>query len=184
MIKINLKISGAFKGKIDYYFDKRGFFCDLNTKKFKDLNKINFYNNCLSFSKKNVIRGLHYQTKNLQGHFIHVIKGKILDVGIDLRLKSKSFKKITCNILGFKTNNTLYLPPGVAHGFVALSEENLIFYSLSNNYNKKYERTIKFEKNLVQKKYRKYFNKKLIFSERDIKNCINFSDMSKKDFLQ
>ena len=104
-------------------------------------------------------------------------------MGIDLRLKSKSFKKITCNILGFKTNNTLYLPPGVAHGFVALSEENLIFYSLSNNYNKKYEKTIRFEKSLVPKKYRKFFNKKLIFSERDIKNCFNFSDMTRKDFI-
>jgi dTDP-4-dehydrorhamnose 3,5-epimerase len=183
MIKIDLKISGAFKGKIDYYFDKRGFFCDLSTKKFKDLNKINFYNNCISSSKKNVIRGLHYQTKNLQGHFIHVIKGKILDVGIDLRLKSKSFKKITCNILGFKTFNTLYLPPGVAHGFIALSEENLIFYSLSNNYDKKYEKIIRFEKSLFPKKYRKFFEKKLIFSKRDIKNCINFSDMTRKDFI-
>ena len=184
MKQVNLKISGAFKIKIKYFYDKRGFFCDLNVKKFKELRKLNFSNNCLSFSKKNVIRGLHYQTENLQGHFIHIINGKILDVGIDLRLKSKTFKKITCNILDTRKYNTLYLPPGVAHGFISLSKENLIFYSLSEVYNKKKEKIIKFEKNLVDPKYRDHFNKKLIFAEKDIKNCISLSDMTKKDFIK
>lgn len=184
MKEINLKISGAFKSKIKYFFDERGFFCDLNITKFKRLKKINFSKNCLSYSKKNVIRGLHYQTKNSQGHFIHIIKGKVLDVGIDLRLSSKTFRKVTCNIIDTKNYNTLYLPPGVAHGFIALSKENLIFYRLSGVYNKSKEKIIKFEKSLVDAKYRNHFNKKLIFAEKDIKNCIRLSDMTKKNFIK
>ena len=97
MIKVSKKkIENLLIFNTKTYRDKRGYFREIFKEK---LIKKRFPFQVMSFSKKNVIRGLHYQTKNLQGHFIHIINGKILDVGIDLRLRSKTFKKITCNIV-------------------------------------------------------------------------------------
>ena len=81
------------------YKDKRGYFKELL--KEKDL-KNSFPFKVMSFSKKNVIRGLHLQSKNSQGKFVSVIKGKIFDVVVDLRKNSKTFGKALTSILSEK----------------------------------------------------------------------------------
>ena len=108
------------------YKDSRGFFMELL--KNKDLKK-NFPFVVCSYSKKNVIRGLHIQTKNPQGKYISVLKGKIIDIVIDLRKSSKTFGKTFKIILSDKNCKSLFIPPGFAHGFCGLDRDNYIIYN-------------------------------------------------------
>ena len=120
--------------------DNRGYFKELL--KEKDLKK-KFPFLVMSFSKKNVIRGLHLQTKNPQGKFVTIIKGKIFDVAVDLRKKSKTFGKIFTCILSEKNKRSIFIPPGFAHGFQALGKENYIIYSCTKYREKQNEITIR-----------------------------------------
>jgi len=106
--------------------DKRGYFKELIRE--KEL-KARFPFVVMSFSKKNVIRGLHLQSKNSQGKFVSVIKGKIFDVVVDLRKNSKTYGKKLTSILSEKNSKSIYVPPGFAHGFCGLSKENYVVYS-------------------------------------------------------
>ena len=121
--------------------DKRGYFKELL--KEKKLKK-RFPFLVMSFSKKNVIRGLHLQKKNSQGKFISVIKGKIFDVAVDLRKNSKTYGKYLSTILSEKNSKSIFIPPGFAHGFCALSKENYVVYSCTKYRDEKSEIGIKF----------------------------------------
>ena len=116
--------------------DKRGFFKELFKEK---LIKKKFPFLISSFSKKNVIRGLHMQLKNPQGKLLTVIKGKIFDVVLDLRFNSKTFGKIYKIELSERNSKSLYIPPGFAHGFCGLDKENYIIYSCTKYRNKQSE---------------------------------------------
>ena len=111
------------------YKDSRGYFKELLRE--KNLKK-KFPFTVMSFSKKNVIRGLHLQTKKSQGKFISVLKGKIFDVAVDLRKNSRTFGKCFKSILSEKNNKSVDIPPGFAHGFCALDKENYVIYSCTN----------------------------------------------------
>ena len=124
------------------YKDERGYFKELLReneikKKFPFL--------VMSYSKKNVIRGLHLQQRKSQGKFVTVIKGKIYDVVIDLRKKSKTFGKKYSIILSDKNCKSLYVPEGFAHGFCALDKDNYVVYSCTNYRDKQSEIGIKFD---------------------------------------
>jgi len=121
--------------------DKRGYFKELIRE-----NKINkkFPFLVTSYSRKNVIRGLHLQRKNSQGKFISVIKGKIFDVALDLRKNSKTFGLYYKCILSSRNSKSLYVPPGFAHGFQALEEENYVIYSCTNYRDSLSETSIKY----------------------------------------
>ena len=93
----------------------------------------------ISLSKKNVIRGLHLQIKKPQGKFLTVLKGKIFDVALDCRKKSRTFGKYFSIILSEKKNNSLYIPEGFAHGYCSLTENSLLHYKMTNYRNTKYE---------------------------------------------
>ena len=96
----------------------------------------------MSYSKQNVVRGLHIQTKNSQGKFVTVIKGKIFDVAIDLRKNSKTFGKVYSCILSEKNSKSIFIPEGFAHGFQGLGKENYIIYSCTKYREKNSEVTI------------------------------------------
>ena len=98
----------------------------------------------MSYSKRGVIRGLHLQKRKSQGKFISVLKGKILDVAVDLRKKSKTYGKHFRSILSEKNSKSIYIPPGFAHGFCGLEKENYVIYSCTNYRDKKSEITIKW----------------------------------------
>jgi len=87
---------------------------------------------------------LHYQIKKPQDKFIGVLKGKILDVVVDLRKKSKTFGHHYKIILTEKRARYLFVPKGFAHGFLGLDKENIVLYSCSNYRYGKYERSIKW----------------------------------------
>ena len=172
-----MKIKSHFK---DLFLIKNRSFKD-NRGYFKELIRENVINKkfpflVMSFSKKNVIRGLHIQTINSQGKFISVLKGKIFDVVIDLRKNSKTFGRIYKCVLSEKNNTSIYVPPGFAHGFQALENENYIVYSCTKYRNKKSETTIKFDDKELNIKWP---IKKFIISAKD-KKGISLSEFKKK----
>ena len=150
--------------------DSRGYFRELLLEK-KLKKKFKF--NVVSMSKKNVIRGLHIQTKHAQGKFITVIKGKIFDVAVDFRKNSKTFGKHFKIILSDKNCTSIYIPEGFAHGFGGLEKENVVVYSCTNYRFKKGERGIKWnDKNLKIK----WNISKPIISSKDKQNK-SFKDL-------
>ena len=123
------------------FIDKRGYFKELIREE-KIKKKFPFL--VMSFSKKNVIRGLHIQKKKSQGKFVSVIKGKIFDVAVDLRKNSKTFGKYYRCTLSEKNGKSVFIPPGFAHGFQALENENYIVYSCTQYRNSTSENVIQF----------------------------------------
>lgn len=95
-----------------------------------------FVQDNVSRSQKNVIRGLHFQRyPHTQGKLVGVMKGKILDIAVDLRKDSKTYGKYVSVELNDENNRMLWVPPGFAHGFIAL-EESIVHYKVTNEYNK------------------------------------------------
>ena len=127
-------------------------------------------------SKKNVLRGFHFQSKNKQSKFVNVLKGKILDVVIDLRRNSKTFGKFFKIILSKKNALGLYIPSGFAHAYYSYDKENIIYYKLNNYYNPKYESGIIFNDKRLKIKWPK---KKMIVSKKD-RNLLTISQFKKK----
>ncbi len=117
--------------------DKRGSFREVLRRNFF-LNK-KFVFTCASESKKNVIRGLHLQTKYAQGKYLTVLKGEIFDVAVDLRKNSKNFGKYFSINLSDKNGLSIYIPAGFAHGFLALEKNNIITYNCTNYRSEKHE---------------------------------------------
>ena len=152
--------------------DKRGYFKELL--KEKKLKK-RFPFLVMSFSKKNVIRGLHLQKKNSQGKFISVIKGKIFDVVVDLRKNSKTYGKYLSTILSEKNSKSIFIPPGFAHGFCTLSKENYVVYSCTKYRDEKSEIGIKFNDKDLKIKWP---IKKPIISAKD-KNNLSLKEFKK-----
>ena len=93
-------------------------------------------------SKQNIFRGFHFQTRNKQSKFVNVLKGRILDIVVDLRKKSKTFGKVFKIILSSNNALGLFIPSGFAHAYLSLDEENIIYYKLDNYYAPKYENGI------------------------------------------
>ena len=138
---IKTKFDGLILVKNKKFSDTRGYFKELIVE--KNI-KLKFPFHVMSFSKKNVIRGLHIQTKNPQGKFVTVIKGKIFDVAVDLRKESKTYGKCFSKILSAKNSLSIYIPPGFAHGFCALDKENFVVYSCTQYRNARSETGIKY----------------------------------------
>ena len=136
---INKKIKNLFLIKHKKFKDKRGYFQELLIEK-KISKKFPFI--VMSYSKKNVVRGLHLQTIKSQGKFVSVLKGKIFDVAVDLRKNSKTYGKHYKCILSEKNNTSIFIPPGFAHGFQALEKENYVVYSCTNYRDKNSEVSI------------------------------------------
>ena len=127
-------------------------------------------------SKKNVLRGFHFQSKFKQAKFVSVLKGRILDCVIDLRKKSKSFGKSFSIVLSEKNCKSLYIPEGFAHAYYSLDKENIIYYKLDNYYSPNYENGIIYnDKNLKIN----WGRKKIILSKKD-KKLNSLNDFVKK----
>ena len=123
-------------------------------------------------SRKNVLRGFHFQSKFQQVKYVSVLKGKILDYVIDLRKKSKTFGKSFSIILSENNCKSLYIPAGFGHAYYSFSKLNIIYYKLSNYYHPKFEDGILWnDKNLKFK----WPAKKPIISLKD-KKLITFLD--------
>ncbi len=120
--------------------DKRGSFREVFQNRVEKKNHFIF--DCMSFSKKNVLRGLHFQKKKSQAKLLTVVKGKIFDVCVDLRKSSKTYGQYFSIELSEKSVFSILIPAGFAHGFVCLSKECYVYYKCSNYRDKKSETTI------------------------------------------
>ena len=96
----------------------------------------------MSSSKKGVLRGLHIQTIKSQAKIITVTHGKIFDVAVDLRKKSKTFGKYVSIVISDKSDFSFFIPEGFAHGFLCLSDKCTVNYKCSNFRNAKSEKTL------------------------------------------
>ena len=121
------------------YRDKRGYLKELLRE-----NKIKkkFVVSILSFSKKNVLRGLHFQTKNPQGKYISVLRGKIFDVAVDIRKGSPTFLNYVAVELSPENGRQLVVPKGFAHGFQTLTDDCLVLYKVDQFYSKEDDQNI------------------------------------------
>ena len=165
------KISKPYLIKKRKFSDKRGYFQELFLQKEIKI-KIKF--TALAKSKKNVIRGMHFQLRNKQTKIISVISGKILDVAINLKKNSKEFGKIYYYILN--EGDTVFVPNHYAHGYECLSKKASIIYHLDNYRDAKNESGIPFNDKDLKIRWK---TKKPVISERD-QNHFSFLDFKKK----
>ena len=135
------KIKDLIILRSEVHKDNRGFFKEISKKK---ILKKNLVFDCLSRSKKNTIRGLHFQKTNPQGKLITVVEGEIIDVAVDLRKKSKTFGHHVAIKIKHDSNFSIYIPEGFAHGFVCLSKKCTLYYRCTNYRHKKSESTLRW----------------------------------------
>ena len=167
------KIKGLLLIKAKKFKDSRGFLREIFLEK---LIKKKFKFFLISSSRKNVFRGLHFQLKKPQGKIVSVIKGKIYDVVVDLRKKSKTFGKSYSVILSNDNCNSLYIPPGFAHGFIGLDKENIVTYALTQYRSITSENSIDWlDKDLKIK----WPTRNVIISKKD-NNGLTFKEVKKK----
>ena len=170
MIVKKTKIKDLLVFESKNFYDKRGLFRELALEK---LIKKRFIFSVVSKSKRNVLRGLHMQKKFKQGKYVSVLKGKVLDVVVDCRKKSKTFGKHYKIILSEKNCKSIFIPPGFIHGFLGLEKENIINYMCTNYRNKNSEIGVKWDDVNLKINWN---IKKPILSQKD-KNNLNFKDI-------
>jgi dTDP-4-dehydrorhamnose 3,5-epimerase len=103
---------------------------------------IEFVQDNRSLSNKNVLRGLHYQLARPQGKLIQALRGEVFDVAVDLRRASPTFGHWTGRTLSEANRLIMWIPPGFAHGVLALSEQAEILYKLTDFWSRAHERAI------------------------------------------
>ena len=174
IIKTNFSFLKLYKRET--FIDKRGYFRELFLEKI--LNK-KFVFDYYSLSKKNVLRGIHLQLKKPQGKLITVMSGRIFDVALDCRPKSKTFGQSFTIELSEKENISLYIPEGFAHGFCSMVDNTILHYKCTNYRDKSSETGIYWkDKNLgISWPKKKYF-----VSAKDEKNILFENFIKSKKF--
>lgn len=134
------KINGVFLIKPQVFKDNRGhFFESFNSKKFNEATglDVQFVQDNQSLSSKNVLRGLHFQHPPFaQAKLVSVIKGEVLDVVVDIRKESDTFGEYIAENLNEENHHQLFIPEGMAHGFLTLKDDTIFSYKCSNYYDK------------------------------------------------
>ena len=134
------KINGVFLIKPQVFKDNRGhFFESFNSKKFNEATglDVQFVQDNQSLSSKNVLRGLHFQHPPFaQAKLVSVIKGEVLDVVVDIRKESDTYGEYIAENLNEENHHQLFIPEGMAHGFLTLKDDTIFSYKCSNYYDK------------------------------------------------
>ena len=133
---IETGIEGMFVVEPTVFEDNRGYFMETyQENEFKEAGyDLTFVQDNQSKSTKGVLRGLHLQLKYPQGKLVRVIKGKVFDVGVDLRGDSPTYGKWHGEILSDENKKQIYIPPKFAHGFLVLSDEAEFVYKCTEFY--------------------------------------------------
>jgi dTDP-4-dehydrorhamnose 3,5-epimerase len=127
------------------FHDERGFFLETwNARVFQNEIKLDvqFVQDNHSRSSRDVLRGLHYQIRQPQGKLVHVVRGRIFDVAVDLRKSKPTFGRWVAYELRDDNHRQLWIPPGFAHGFLVLSEIADVLYKTTNYYSPDVERCL------------------------------------------
>jgi dTDP-4-dehydrorhamnose 3,5-epimerase len=134
--RIDLKIAGACILRPKVFTDARGFFMEsYNRATLQSLGITdNFVQDNHSCSRQGTLRGLHYQRRFPQGKLCRVVVGEVLDVIVDLRIGSPSFRQWAGVVLSAQNKQQVWVPPGCAHGFSVLSETAEFLYKCTDYY--------------------------------------------------
>ena len=127
------------------FSDARGWFYEsFNARDFENATgvKTQFVQDNHSLSKKGVLRGLHYQTEQVQGKLVRVTSGAVFDVTVDIRESSPTFGKWIGVELSAQNQKQLWIPPGLAHAFLVLSEEAQFLYKTTDYWHASSEKSI------------------------------------------
>jgi dTDP-4-dehydrorhamnose 3,5-epimerase len=133
--------------QLKIYHDNRGFFVErFNKKLFQDLGlPVDYFQDNHSLSAPNVIRGLHFQNNPSQAKLVGCLRGKILDVAVDIRKSSPTFGKYFSIELSAENGKLLFIPAGFAHGFAVLGNEPAdVMYKVDNPFSKEGDGGIRF----------------------------------------
>jgi dTDP-4-dehydrorhamnose 3,5-epimerase len=139
---IPLELPGLWLIKSPVFSDERGYFFEAyHYRIFKDFGiDTTFVQDNQSLSARNVLRGLHFQNPPYeQGKLVRVVHGQALDVVVDIRKGSPTFGKHVMVILGHPNHDMLWIPPGFAHGFLALENDTIFYYKCTNYYHRNSE---------------------------------------------
>lgn len=171
MVVKETKLKGCFILQPQVFKDKRGYFIEShNQKAFNEALglEIDFVQDNESQSSKGVLRGLHYQVGDYaQAKLVRVIKGKVLDVVVDLRSKSPTFGEHVSVELTDENKTQIFIPRGFAHGFLVLEDETIFSYKCDNFYNKEAETGIIYNDEDLGIDW-KFSNNELILSNKDL----------------
>ena len=142
-----LELAGAYYITNFSVGDNRGGFTKYFEKDIYECAGIEFNLNesFASISSRNVIRGLHFQLNNPQAKLVCVLKGKVWDVIVDIRMDSPTYKKWIARELSAEKHNALYVPRGFAHGFVSLENDTIMLYQCDGAYDKETDTGIRFD---------------------------------------
>ena len=161
---IKTKFKGLLIIKQKNNIDNRGSLREIYNKKI--IKKDNFIFEYCTISKKNSLRGFHFQHKFSQAKYVNVLKGKILDCVIDLRKNSKTFGKMFKIVLSDKNCLSLYIPEGFGHAYYSYEKLNIVYYKLNNYYKPNFEDGI----NVIDKNLNiKWPSKNVLISKKDKK---------------
>ncbi len=135
------EIEGVLIVEPAVFEDKRGTFMETYHRQRYDQQGINvdFVQDNMSYSKKGILRGLHYQYPSEQAKLVYVLKGEVFDVAVDIRQESPAFGKVASVILTEQNNRQFFIPKGFAHGFCVLSATAVVSYKCSDFFNPKDE---------------------------------------------
>ena len=142
--KISTSLPGVVILEPCVFTDERGFFLEsYNERAFVELGiGEKFVQDNHSSSQRNVLRGLHYQIKNVQGKLVRAVQGEILDVAVDVRRSSPRFGGWEAVRLSDQNKRMLWIPPGCAHGFLVISKQAQVLYKATDYYSPEHERTL------------------------------------------
>jgi len=143
----NFYIEGFYLIKPKIYNDNRGYFFEsYNKERYEDLiNSESFVQDDHSFSNKNVLRGIHFQTHNPQAQLLYLVTGKIFFSLVDFRPNSKTFLNHTSFVMDSKNHYQIYMSPGLGCAFYTLSENVNIIYKISKLYGQSKEIGVRWD---------------------------------------
>ncbi len=141
------KLEGAYLIRNFHAGDSRGDFTKSFEKDIYAENGIDFSLNETFYSRsaKNVIRGLHFQTRSPQAKLVSVVSGSAWDVVVDLRPDSPTFKQWIAEELSSENHLSFYIPRGFAHGFLSLNDDTVMLYQCDGKYDKETDTGIRFD---------------------------------------
>lgn len=169
---IETEIPGVWIIEPKVFKDARGYFMETwRQDEFEQsIGKVNFVQDNESCSSRGVLRGLHYQLAPYsQAKLVRVIKGRVLDVAVDVRAGSPTFGKYVAVELSGENKRQLYIPQGFAHGFHVLSEEVVFTYKVDNLYSSSHERGLRFDDPVIGVDWQIEADEILNLSEKDKK---------------
>ncbi len=142
-------LDGVLIVEPDVYADERGYFFEsFSQEKYQaaGIPVEQFVQDNVSKSKKGVLRGLHFQNEPMvQGKLVQVLRGKVLDVAVDIRKESPTYGKYVAVELSEKNHHQLWVPEGFAHGFLTLEDDTIFSYKVTAPYSKEHESGIRYD---------------------------------------